>query len=268
MDSSFRDQGRMKSVVGNILEGTARTLELSDSQGAPFARGMSTQYGQLLRDIQMDQRKIKEYLDNNNKEYFSAMSAVKRQTGRVSKNENIRRLYFEGQEEGVNYNSGLKALTGASPEGLEYINLIVKEGNPFADIQMGAGRVARVPISNAQFMAIGEAREKRRLNRLNIERQEKARMIAMEGLRQNMSSLGLSDENTMLLQNLLTVSPEKARDIFGKLTEEKIRSGENGVGSLLNKENYNSIAKNFNDTIKKQRNFDFRKINDDMERLQ
>ena len=242
------------------------------SAGDGFSRmGMTSNVEETLQDVQYTMENLQKMFNDNDINYRTAQSAVSRKVSKTSKNKDIRNLYFEGQEEGANYNAALRSVAGDSPEGFEFINLIVVGGEPYADMKMGDGKVARVPITNTQFLSLGKAREQRRIQRLEEERKANASRMGLEAIRQNATAFGLSEEELGLFETIAQIDPDSIPRMFRNFAANK----QQGTGGsylqknkweAVNKENFNRFVtpmKNLYSDLTKQ-TFDFDKQIDDL----
>tara|TARA_R100000664_G_C2756474_1_gene144369 strand:+ start:2064 stop:3695 length:1632 start_codon:yes stop_codon:yes gene_type:complete len=249
-DSSF-NQGGLKRI----------------SAGDGFARmGITPNVEETLQDVQYSIENLQKMFNDNDINYRTAQSAVSRKVSKTSKNKDIRNLYFEGQEEGANYNAALRSVAGDSPEGLEFLNLVVVGGEPYADMQMGGGKVARVPITNTQFLSLGKAREQRRIQRLEEERKANASRMGLEAIRQNATAFGLSEEELGLFETIAQIDPDSIPRMFRNFAANK----QQGTGNAyLQKNKWEAVNKeNFSRFVTPMKNLysDLTKQTDDLDK--
>ena len=262
--------GRQDSTLKKYLQAFARNAgagaqTMRPGMGRDFLLALSSgaDLKEKLKNIEAD--KIQTYFDDNDKETLGAATLVSRKYGKMF-GDDARKSYFEGQASDVNPDAALRTLGGSDPDGLEYLNLVVVDGNPFADINMGQGKFARVPIDNNKFLALGKLRETARLDQIQQARKSRQRLIAAEVFNQIVTKMpNVSEEQKMQIQRIFTLDPERAKTMVADLTEAGLTKQE---GNVIAKNNYEANWKNYQSSIKFNRTKDVENIDKQIRGLQ
>jgi hypothetical protein len=254
--------GRQDSTLKNYLQAFARNASAGAQTMRPgmgrnflFALSSGADLKEKLKNIEAD--KIQTYFDDNDKETLGAATLVSRKYGKMF-GDDARKSYFEGQASDINPDAALRTLGGSDPDGLEYLNLVVVDGNPFADINMGQGKFARVPIDNNKFLALGKLRETARLDQIQQARKSRQQLIAGEVFNQIVTKMpNISEEQKMQIQRIFALDPERAKTMVADLTEAGLTKQE---GNVIAKNNYEANWKNYQSSIKRNRSTEIENI--------